>query len=340
MNPDFSGMGGSAMIPLYLVAFAMSAAITYGMQHWSWKLGTVDSPGEHRSHDTATPRGGGIGIAAALVALLAAFAGADDVVTPRFLAALLVGMVAIAGVGFADDRLALPAWPRLLVHLVVAGAIAWTGGAAGSSLYLAVVVLALAWSINLHNFMDGSNGLLAGHAAIVLATITACAGFDLLVSAMAGVAAAATLAFLPFNFPRARIFLGDVGSGVLGLVIGVAIWQAHVRGVMTLPAGLVLASAFFLDATTTLLGRVVTGQRFAERHRDHLYQWLLRAGWSHVAVALAYWAWTLACAGLVLFVMRDMPLGHQWLVAQLVLYVAMPIIVFVRIWLRPRLREI
>ncbi|HET7842615.1 MAG TPA: hypothetical protein VFL14_00580 [Xanthomonadales bacterium] len=330
---------GSALIPLYLVALALSAAITYGMVHWSWRWGLVDQPGEHRSHDTVTPRGGGIGIAAALVAVLAAFAGADELLSIQFLLALLAGVMLVAGIGLADDRLALPAWPRLLVHLLVAGAIAWTGLPGGDWLAIAIVALGIAWAINLHNFMDGSNGLLAGHAAIVLATLAYAATFDLLVAGLCGAAAAAALGFLPFNFPRARIFLGDVGSGVLGLAIGVGIWQAHERAVMLLPAGLVLASGFLFDATATLVVRIVRRERFAQRHREHLYQWLVRSGWSHTAVALAYWAWTAACAGIALFLMRPLGLHMQWNVALVVLAAATAIMAFAKLALRRRLRE-
>lgn len=329
----------AGIVPMYVIAFALSAAITFAMVQWGTRLGLVDEPGEHRSHDVATPRGGGVGIAAALIAVFAAFAGADEVVAPRMLLALLLGVVFVAGIGLADDRAALPPWPRLVVHLLVAAGVAWAGSYGDNRIAIVVFALGIAWSINLHNFMDGANGLLAGQAALVLGALAWVAGEDVFLAAFCGAGAAAALGFLPFNFPRARIFLGDVGSGVLGLLIGVAVWQAHARGTLALPAGLVLASGFVLDATFTLLWRIATGQRFWQRHREHLYQYLLRSGRSHVLVAAIYWAWTVAAAVLALRVMPPLELRLQWWLAAAVAGTGAILWALARMLLRGRLRE-
>jgi UDP-N-acetylmuramyl pentapeptide phosphotransferase/UDP-N-acetylglucosamine-1-phosphate transferase len=329
----------TGLTALFLVAFALSAGVTFAMVRQARSFGLVDAPGKHRSHAEVTPRAGGVGIAAALVAVLASLVGAEEVVAAKFLYALFAGVLVVAGIGLADDRVALPAWPRLLAHLLAAGVIAWAGTASGDWLAVAIVALALAWSINLHNFMDGSNGLLAGHAALVLGSLTYAAGADLLLVALCGAGAAAAFGFLPFNFPRARIFLGDVGSGVLGLAIGVGIWLAHARDSLPLPAGLVLASAFVLDASLTLGLRIATRQRFIERHREHLYQYLLRSGSSHAVVAALYWAWTAAAAWLALFVMRPLPMQQEWTIAAAVGAAGATIWVLARMFLRKRLRE-
>ena len=100
------------LVWLTLVAFVLSAGTTVAMMKAGTRLGLLDEPGAHRSHDSTTPRAGGVGIAAALVAVLAAFLGASDVVEPRFLYAVLAGVIVIAGIGLADDRLSLPSWPR------------------------------------------------------------------------------------------------------------------------------------------------------------------------------------------------------------------------------------
>jgi UDP-N-acetylmuramyl pentapeptide phosphotransferase/UDP-N-acetylglucosamine-1-phosphate transferase len=329
----------TGLIPLFIVAFLLSAGVTFAMVRQAKSFGLLDAPGKHRSHAEVTPRAGGVGIAAALVAVLASLVGASEVVSPTFLYALLAGVLLVAGIGLADDRVALPAWPRLLVHLVAAGLVAVAGTAPGDWLLVAIVALGIAWSINLHNFMDGSNGLLAGQAAIVLGALTYAAGFDLLVAALCGAGAAATFGFVPFNFPRARIFLGDVGSGTLGLVIGIGVWLAHARGLLPLPAGLVLVSAFLIDATLTLGVRIATRQRFTERHREHLYQYLLRSGASHARVAALYWAWTAAAAWLALFVMRPLPLLQEWRIAAAVAAAGVTIWFLARAFLRRRLRE-
>ena len=153
------------------------------------------------------------------------------------------------------------------------------------------------WSINLHNFMDGIDGILATQAIFVLTR--ARAGCALAIahnphSLQIGLFAAATLGFLPFNFPRARIFMGDVGSGALGLVIFVAaVWQ-YFSGASAPMSALVVGSAFVTDATCTLLSRMAGGKRWYEPHREHLYQWMTRTGMSHARVTLFYMAWNLA----------------------------------------------
>ena len=327
------------LVWLTLVAFVLSAGTTVAMMKAGTRLGLLDEPGAHRSHDSTTPRAGGVGIAAALVAVLAAFLGASDVVEPRFLYAVLAGVIVIAGIGLADDRLSLPSWPRLFVHLLVATAVAWSGSEHGAWLAIAVVALALAWSINLHNFMDGSNGLLAGQAALVLGAFAWVAGWELFIAAFCGAGAAAALGFLPFNFPRARVFLGDVGSGVLGLAIGVAVWQGERRALLPLAWGLVISSSFVIDATLTLLWRIARRERFTERHREHLYQYLVRAGWAHWAVALAYWSWTIVAVLLVFGPLRPLDGAQRWQAAGAVYAVGAILWLAARSALRNRLRE-
>jgi Glycosyl transferase family 4 len=108
--------------------------------------------------------------------------------------------------------------------------------------------------------------------------------------------AAAAAGFLPFNFPRARIFMGDVGSGVLGLLIAVAVlWQMSAPDT-ALASGLVLCSGFVVDATCTLVSRIARGRRWYSAHREHLYQWLVRSGFSHAGVVALYMGWNLVIA--------------------------------------------
>ena len=158
------------------------------------------------------------------------------------------------------------------------------------------------WSINLHNFMDGINGLLATQAVFVCSTLgvlclTSSPPHALVLFAWA----AAALGFLPFNFPRARIFMGDVGSGTLGLMIAVGVlWQIAARH--TAPSsGLIACSVFVTDATCTLLSRMLAGRRWYSAHREHLYQWLVRSGFSHAAVVMLYLCWNFAVVVPVLY---------------------------------------
>jgi UDP-N-acetylmuramyl pentapeptide phosphotransferase/UDP-N-acetylglucosamine-1-phosphate transferase len=224
---------------------------------------------------------------------------------------LAAAVAAITVVGWLDDHRGLSARLRFLVHCIAAALVfaapllhvllapAGQGGASASPglaiFAAAIVTVGIVWSVNLHNFMDGIDGLLAMQALFVFCALAALlAGFG---SAPLGrqllVWAAACAGFLPFNFPRARIFMGDVGSGVLGLLVAVAVlWQVGTPGIAG-ASGLVLCSAFVTDATCTLLLRMLCGRRWYSAHREHLYQWLVRLGWSHARTVALYMAWNL-----------------------------------------------
>ena len=275
----------------------------------------IDHPGQRRSHDVPTPRGGGIGIVAAVVApLAAALVAATTATDRRLVSALLAGTVIVAFVGWLDDHRSLGVWPRLGAHLLAASlfavAIAFPYGA-GPVWFGAVAIIGLSvvWSINLHNFMDGIDGLLATHALFVFLAFAAIAciggaGGDL---ALCLVVAAAVAGFLPSNAPRATIFMGDVGSGTLGFLVAATAWLGIAYGALTLAAAAILCSAFVTDATCTLRSRMLCGRRWYSAHREHLYQWLVRNGFTHAAVVAIYLGWNLAVALPVVAWMNRMP---------------------------------
>lgn len=287
------------------VAAALTAALVgMALAYARWR-GLVDAPGQRRSHAVPTPRGGGIGIV--LVVLLVGFAPA--VWHGGGLAAALATAVAgVAFVGWWDDHRPLSARLRLAVHAAAAALVAavlWglPGDPAAVAVFVAVT-LVLAWSVNLHNFIDGIDGLLATQAAAVLAALALAAvhAGDPGIAHWAAVGSAACIGFLPFNLPRARIFLGDVGSGALGMLVGgvgLAAWRA---GAIDAGALLMLVSAPAVDASATLLLRVARGRRWWRPHREHLYQWMVRSGRSHPRVTLSYLAWTAVAVPLVLLV--------------------------------------
>ena len=205
--------------------------------------------------------------------------------------ALAFGAVAL--VGAWDDHASLPASWRLLVHVLAGCAVAASLAApvAHPWVFAAVVVLVTVL-VNVWNFMDGIDGIAASQAVLVAAAI---AWLDTPYRAAGIVVAVAGLSFLPFNFPRARVFLGDVGSGALGLVIAWLYGGAAV-GMEWEPRVLLLAlplSAFLVDASLTLVRRMLRRERWWEPHSQHLYQGLARR-FGHVPVTLAYAAWTLA----------------------------------------------
>lgn len=300
-----------AMATQLVAACALSSALTWWAIRYARRRRLIDLPGQRRSHRVPTPRGGGIAIVVAILACgLAPAIAAGSAGLPLPASLLAAALAAIALVGWLDDHGGLSARLRFLVHCLAASLVFAApllhavlvpqeqGASVAPGLAIvaaAIVTLGIAWSVNLHNFMDGIDGLLVAQALFVFCALAALLG-------LAGATppawqvllwAAACLGFLPFNFPRARIFMGDVGSGVLGLLVAVALlWQVGTPGIAA-ASGLVLCSAFVTDATCTLLLRMLCGRRWYSAHREHLYQWLVRLGWSHARTVALYMAWNL-----------------------------------------------
>ncbi|WP_291226700.1 glycosyl transferase family 4 [Dokdonella sp.] len=295
-----------ALLAACALLSASLSALAIGYAH---RRRLFDLPGRRRSHAQATPRGGGIGIVVCVIA-------ASLVFWPnRVEAAALASALALVGlVGWIDDHRGLAARWRLLAHALAAGILlvafrsdlseraadwlAFAGvepNAALGTLALLLIGVWLVWSVNLHNFMDGIDGILAMQALFVFAVaVVAFAHAGTPPEAIgSAVCLAATCGFLPFNFPRARVFMGDVGSGVLGLLLGLILLGLSLHPRLAAGSGLVAGSAFLIDATCTLLMRIAHGRRWYSAHREHLYQWLVRIGFSHARVVAFYMGWNL-----------------------------------------------
>jgi UDP-N-acetylmuramyl pentapeptide phosphotransferase/UDP-N-acetylglucosamine-1-phosphate transferase len=281
-------------------AFLIAWVLTRGAIGYANRRGMLDQPGQRRSHHRPTPRGGGVGIVIAmLVCAPGTLLGLSAAWAPAVVAALLVALLLVALAGWWDDHRALPILPRLGAQLLGAGvfslALVMTGL---SGWWLPLLLIGGVWSINLHNFMDGIDGLLAQQAVFVgggLAWLAWTAAQPALAFAAASLAAAA-LAFGCYNRPPARVFMGDVGSGSIGLLIfafSAMLWR--VDHALLWPA-LILSSAFVADASLTLLTRLCGGRRWYTAHREHLYQWLVRRGAGHAQVDVAYLCWNLLIA--------------------------------------------
>jgi UDP-N-acetylmuramyl pentapeptide phosphotransferase/UDP-N-acetylglucosamine-1-phosphate transferase len=290
-----------APIALYaLFAFLLALGVVRAAIAYAHRRGMFDQPGQRRSHKVATPRGGGIGIVVAVVLTVPWCLLAIRPPWPMYMAmALVIAVAATAWIGWWDDHSSLPALPRFLVQIfavtVFCVALLMDGP---SWLWLPLLVLAGTWSINLHNFMDGIDGLLAQQGIFVacgLAITAWLAGFTALTGASLCIAAAC-VGFWCFNRSPARIFMGDVGSGTLGLLLfalTAMLWKANWQ--LLWPA-LILSSAFVTDATLTLLTRIWRGRRWYTAHREHLYQWIVRRGYTHAVGAAWYFGWNVLVA--------------------------------------------
>lgn len=291
---------------LLLLAGGSSWLLTRLVRHYAVSRHMVDVPTGRSSHTIPTPRGGGVAIAVTFTVAMLAFL-ARGAIPAKFAIALIGSGVVAASLGFIDDRgFVLSARVRLVGHFFAATwLLAWTGGVPPFSvrgwsidLGLAGTVLVavyLVWLLNLYNFMDGIDGI-AGLEAITVALSGAlvwwlATGNDHWVAPV--VFAACVAGFLVLNFPPASIFMGDSGSCFIGMMLGgFSVWAGH-EAYPLFWAWAILLGCFAVDATTTLLRRLVRGAKFDEAHRSHAYQYASRRHGGHRPVTLAYAAITL-----------------------------------------------
>jgi UDP-N-acetylmuramyl pentapeptide phosphotransferase/UDP-N-acetylglucosamine-1-phosphate transferase len=242
----------------------------------------------------------------------------------------------VAWIGWWDDHSPLPALPRFGVQILAAALFSGALLAGGwSLLWLPLLVMAGAWSINLHNFMDGIDGLLAQQAIFVAGGLAVLAwlGGQYALAGASACLAAACLGFWCYNHSPARIFMGDVGSGSIGLLLFALTAMLWRLNWMWLWPALILSSAFVTDATLTLLTRILGGRRWYTAHREHLYQWIVRRGQTHAVGAWWYAGWNLLVAAPLAMLAWEMP--GMGLVACIVTYA-----IAAAVWLMAKRRMI
>lgn len=273
--------------------------LTGALRRYAIARSIIDIPNSRSSHSVPTPRGGGVAIVVSVLLALPVLAFLGVIDWP-FTLALLGAGGAVAILGFADDHGHIAARWRLLGHFSAAAwSLYWLSGLPALDVFGFVFDLGwignllaavyLVWLLNLYNFMDGIDGIASVEA------ISCCLGGALLLWLTGhaqdawplGLLAAAVCGFLLWNFPPAKIFMGDAGSGFLGMLLGIFSIQAAMLDPVFLWAWLILLGVFVVDATLTLLRRLLRGVRVYEAHRSHAYQHAAQRFGRHLPVTLA-----------------------------------------------------
>ena len=277
---------------LATMCFALSLVTCTAVARF-WLASPLSLPSERSLHSTPVPRGGGLGVSAALLF------GLTWIGTPVI---LVIAVFAVWAVSAWDDWIGASPTVRLMVHTLAAVSIVLSLGYLPSAIYVILAALSLIWGLNLFNFMDGSDGLAASTAVIggvalaVLAWAAPDAASSQIITLMCTIVAASAAGVLCYNLPPAKIFMGDGGSTVLGLMLASICLEGVVTGMWSLAAAAALFVPFWADATYTLLRRLAAGHSPLRPHREHLYQRLALAGLGHRGVLFWMITWNLIAA--------------------------------------------
>lgn len=274
-------------VTLLIASFAAGAVLAAVVIRVARRFELVAVPNERSSHDSRTPTVGGIAIALPVLVLLGWAAASGD----GLALALLVAAAGLALVGLIDDVWNLAAAPRFLCQILAVGLLLWQLSPETHWVGWLLIGFLMLWHVNLFNFMDGIDGIAGVQVLLFCVGVQLLAGgFDGLPGSLTWVISGATLGFLAFNWPPARLFMGDVGSLFLGLLIAVLVALLDQRQILTFIPSIIVLTGFWFDASYTLCVRMLTGQPFTRPHRSHLYQ--------RVADRVGHRGTTLAFAGL------------------------------------------
>lgn len=287
-------------IAFYAASLAASGIVSYLAIHFYLRYAThkqiLDVPNERSSHVLPTPRGAGIAFAGIFFAFIALI-GINHFLPLRETVAILSGIL-VAAIGYWDDRCGLSIRKRLLVQLLAAGLVVASlanfhlPGEASSSIFIigilvAIEIVGITWLLNLTNFMDGIDGIVAIEVltvTLVCAAIIVAEQGMTVTSFLYALLGATVAPFLFFNWSPAKIFMGDVGSCFIGFMLSVISLIAVAHHHLSLFCPLILLAVFICDATSTLLTRMITGQRWYEAHRTHAFQ-ILASQFGHRRVS-------------------------------------------------------
>ncbi len=322
-------------ISFFLIFFSLAFGLTYFMRAYALKKNIIDNPNERSSHSVPTPRGGGVAVVCSYLLALVVLIYSQQLEVHTGLTLIIAGFI-IALLGFLDDHGHINALVRLAIHFLVAiGVVFSLGGFSEVTIFHGfelgfvaniIAVLFLVWLLNLYNFMDGINGI----ASVEAITTTASMAILYLLlhtslnSDILWLLSACVFGFLLWNFPKAKIFMGDACSGFLGLILGILALIALKENLALFCAWIICLGVFVVDATYTLIKRVLNGYKMYDAHRSHSYQILSRRCGSHtpvtllVAVINLFW----------LFPIAYMTVMQQWAYPELTILIAyLPLVI-------------
>ena len=271
-------------ITTLVAGFGCALILEYLLIRASRQFGWFAIPNERSFHQAPTPSIGGLAIVLPVLAYLG-YVSWTGVQAPLGLA---LGGGVLALVGIRDDIKEVSAVLRFGCHILAVALVLWQLELPYSFVVILCIGVVLVWHVNLFNFMDGIDGLAGSQCLFYCLGVLWLAG-DLpgWLGELSWLLAGTAIGFLVFNWPPARIFMGDVGSGFLGLVLAVLALEMAQREFLPLVASLLLLAGFWFDASYTLCVRILSGQKFTQAHRSHLYQ-NLAAKKGHQWTTLAY----------------------------------------------------
>ena len=297
------------LITLTTVKFMISALLTHYLSRPQAVIYIIDIPNSRSLHQHPTPMSGGIAVLVAF--LLTGMVACSVLPSNEYILWIGGSVLAVATISLLDDYRPVAARYRLLVHFLAAFLLLfqtdlWIESINFANLQLSLpsfwqILLSLlfvVWMINLYNFMDGMDGFAGGMAVSGFGSFALLGWFanDMSFAVLNLLIASAASGFLVFNFPPARIFMGDVGSSSLGLLAAAFSLWGNQAGIFPLWIAMLLFSPFIVDATVTLLKRLQRGEKIWQAHRTHYYQQLVQLGWGHKRTVLCEYGLMFACA--------------------------------------------
>ncbi|WBL76388.1 glycosyltransferase family 4 protein [Bradyrhizobium xenonodulans] len=308
MNPPADAVAAAPSLLALAIAALISALITRTSRPLLQRY-ALARPNARSSHRTPTPQGAGIAVISATLLVASMWATWANIAIPP---ALVIATIVIALVGFADDIVSLPVLVRLALQAACVGAVVFTAPetarivpALPLVLERGLIMLAGVWFVNLVNFMDGLDLMTVAEVVPVAAALLLLGWLGdlswpavLIATALCG----AMLGFAPFNRPVARVFLGDVGSLPIGLLLGWCLLELAWHGQ---PAAALLLPGYYLaDSTITLFRRIARREQFWSAHRSHFYQRATDNGFSVPRVIGEVFALNLVLALLAIVTVR------------------------------------